>query len=68
MTVKLKLPRFRVLKPRITTKHVKEACLAAGLLFLARGLWLIYPPAMWLVCGVVLIWLAMPERGERGSN
>lgn len=43
---------------------LREAVLVAGFLMLGRGLWLVYPPAMWLVCGSLLMWLGLP-RGRR---
>jgi hypothetical protein len=55
------------MKLRLKEEHIREACLVAGLLILVRGVWLIYPPAAWIVGGLILIWLSIPprSRGER---
>ncbi|ELK38811.1 hypothetical protein D478_27756 [Brevibacillus agri BAB-2500] len=53
-------------KPKITLETAREACLLVGFFSLARGLWLIYPPAMWLVCGLLLLWVGFPPK-RRGD-
>lgn len=68
--MKLKLPRFRLPRIRLPSRSVivdsaREACLVAGFFMIARGLWLIYPPAMWLVCGAMLMYPALPKRPPR---
>lgn len=43
-------------------EYVRDACLLAGFLMVARGLWLIYHPAMWVICGAMVLWVGIPER------
>lgn len=43
-------------------EYIRDACLLAGFLMIARGLWLIYQPAMWIVCGAMVLWVGIPER------
>jgi hypothetical protein len=63
----MKLPRIRLPSRAKTLTIVREACLVAGFFMFARGLWLIYPPAMWIGCGTALVWCGLPPRGrERG--
>ena len=42
---------------------LKDACIVAGFLMLGYGLYAIYPPAMYLVMGITLIWLGWPDKG-----
>jgi hypothetical protein len=58
-----RLPRIRLPSRDKLVENVREACLAAGFFMLARGLWLVYPPAMWVVCGALLIYVGLPPRG-----
>jgi hypothetical protein len=39
-----------------------EAGLAIGLVLLAVGLREVYPPASWIVPGLVLVWMNLPTR------
>lgn len=73
MKIDFKLPRirlpaaqikakFRALKAKITPENVKETCLLVGFFMVLRGLWLIYPPAMWILGGAGLIWFGLPGK------
>lgn len=53
------------MKLKLSEDTVREAALVVGFLMAARGLWLVYPPAMWLVCGAMLLWLGLPPRRGR---
>ncbi|MDB5053139.1 MAG: hypothetical protein JWM44_1189 [Bacilli bacterium] len=57
-----------MIKVKITDEIIREACLVAGFLLLAIGLWLIYPPAMFLVCGLLLLWVGFPSGPKKGGN
>lgn len=39
-----------------------EALITVGLLLLARGLWLAWPPAAYMVPGAIILWIALPSR------
>ena len=39
-----------------------EVVLFAGLALTAYGCWLVWPPAAYLVPGLVLVWMALPSR------
>ncbi len=47
---------------KITIENLREVCLVAGFLLLGYGLWLIYQPACYMVCGILLLWLGLPPR------
>lgn len=54
------------LKLKITEDHIRETCLVAGLFMFGYGLWLVYPPAMFIICGILLMWMGMPPvKGGR---
>jgi hypothetical protein len=67
--LRIRIPlKFKPTKPKLTDDHIREACLLAGFFALARGLWLIYPPAAWIACGLILIWLGIPPRPPKGGQ
>lgn len=41
---------------------IRETCLVAGFLLLGYGIWLVYPPAAFVICGGLLLWLGLPPR------
>lgn len=48
---------------------VREACLVAGFLLMGYGLWLVFPPAAFIICGALLIWVGLPPRQrQRGVS
>lgn len=53
-------------KLKITVETLREACLVVGFFGLARGLWMIYSPVMWIVCGLILLYVGLPPR-RRGD-
>gem|GEM_PF-1673926 len=62
-------PRRIRLPTRATILDVlREACLLAGFFMLGRGLWLIYVPLMWLVCGLLLLWVGLSPREKEGGQ
>lgn len=61
--LKLRFPRIRL--PSIWIKHeiIQELAVLAGFLMVLKGLWDIYPPLMWILGGV---WLMFPGKGGDG--
>jgi hypothetical protein len=59
---KLKFPNIRWPSREQIQDNFKELALIAGFFVLARGLYLIYPAAAWIVSGLVLLWLGWPDR------
>lgn len=55
----MKLPKIRLPSLKLNDEAIRELALAAGFLMVLRGLWLIYPPAMWIIGGVYLM---LPSR------
>ncbi|WP_176716847.1 hypothetical protein [Paenibacillus polymyxa] len=50
-------------KLKITLDHIRELLLICGFFMAARGLWMIYPPAMFIICGAILVWIGLPAKG-----
>lgn len=42
---------------------IKDGLMLAGILLTAYGLWSIYPPAMFIIVGIFIIFLAWPRKG-----
>lgn len=59
----MKSPKIR---GPLLLEALRETCLMAGFLMLARGLWLLFPPVMWITCGVILIYIGLPPRNPFG--
>lgn len=62
MKIPLKLPRIRLPSLKIQNDIIQELAMLAGFLMVMRGLWMIYPPVMWIVGG---LWLALPGKKVR---
>jgi hypothetical protein len=58
--------KIRAVKAKITPENVKETCLLVGFFMLLRGLWLIWPPIMWIIGGILLMWFGLP--GKKGDK
>lgn len=62
MKINLKLPQIRLpSKPQIYDSAAELAMLAGFFLF-GYGLWLVYKPLMWIVCGICLFLFGFPGR------
>ncbi|WP_333595058.1 hypothetical protein [Anaerospora hongkongensis] len=48
--------------PKIPAGTVQEITVLAGFFMVAYGLYSIYPPVMWILCGV---WLMIPAKKGR---
>jgi hypothetical protein len=46
-------------------EYVRDACLLAGFLMVGYGLWRIYHPAAWVICGAMVLWVGLPPRKRR---
>lgn len=60
--IPLKLPKIRFHSLRIKREAAQELAILAGFLMVARGLYMVYPPAMWIICG---LWLMFPAKRVR---
>ncbi|WP_164848743.1 hypothetical protein [Paenibacillus sp. DCT19] len=49
-------------KWKVTLDHIREFLLVCGFIMAAYGIWMIYPPAMYIICGIVLMWVGMPNQ------
>ncbi len=54
-----KPPKIRLPSLKIPNGFFEELAILAGFLMVLRGLWLIYPPLMWIFGG---IWLMLPAK------
>ncbi|MEN6325799.1 MAG: hypothetical protein ABFD18_06295 [Syntrophomonas sp.] len=52
---RLKLPRIRHPSIKITNQNIQELALLAGFLMILKGLYMIYPPLMWILGGLYLM-------------
>lgn len=55
--IRARLPRIRLPSPAAKNEMVQELAILAGFLMVLKGLWDIYPPAMWILGG---LWLMFP--------
>ncbi|AYB41043.1 hypothetical protein [Brevibacillus laterosporus] len=51
-------------RPKITVENVREACLLVGFFSFGYGLWQVYPPSMWIICGLMVLFVGLPARKE----
>jgi hypothetical protein len=53
-------------KPKISPEklndYISETAMIGGFFMLLKGLYTIYPPAMWIIGGILLILLGFPAR------
>ena len=49
---------------RIPPKYIsfKDILMLIGLIMIGRGLYMVYPPSMWLIVGAFVIFLGWPKR------
>ncbi|MBO8169972.1 MAG: hypothetical protein H0Z35_12430 [Thermoanaerobacteraceae bacterium] len=60
--LKFKLPKIRLPSRKTAQNIVQEAAFWAGLFMFGKGLYMIWPPLMWLIIGLGLIWVSLPTR------
>ena len=51
-------------KIRLPTVSIQEICALTGFFMVGYGLYQIYPPLMWIICG---IWLVIPPKKKKGG-
>ncbi|WP_459998541.1 hypothetical protein [Paradesulfitobacterium aromaticivorans] len=61
MKLPIKLPKIRLPSLKISSGILQELALLAGFLMLLHGLWMVYPPIMWIIGG---LWLMLPGPGK----
>jgi hypothetical protein len=54
-------------KIKIPDAFFSEACLVAGFLMLGYGIYLIFQPAAFIICGSLLLLLGLPPRRKGGD-
>lgn len=47
--------------PKINADTLQELAIVAGFFMLGYGLWQIYPPLAWVICGLLLLMFGAPE-------
>lgn len=57
----LKLPKIN-LKIKLLKPDFHDILIIFGGIFLGKGLYMIYPPAMFIIIGIVVIWLGLPGK------
>jgi hypothetical protein len=62
MKVPIKFPRIRLPSVKIAATSIQELAMLAGFLMLLRGLWMWWPPLMWMLGG---LWLMLPGKEVR---
>ncbi len=67
MKINLKLPKIRLpSREKVREKTydwMSELTMLAGFLLFGYGLWLIYPPACYIICGICLFLFGFPRKG-----
>lgn len=66
ITYPFKFIMDRVKKINIES-FVRESCLLVGFLLLGYGVWLIYQPASFVICGSLLMWIGLPPSRKGGD-
>lgn len=61
----MKFPKIRLPSREKIEENVQETAIVGGFLMLAKGLYSIFPPVMWIICGVLLMLLGIPWRKIR---
>ena len=61
MKLALKMPKVRLPSREKISDFISELAIVAGFLMLGYGIYLIYPPAMFIICGACLMWFGFPK-------
>jgi hypothetical protein len=61
MKIELKLPKIRLPSRPKVYDFISELAMLAGFLMFGGGLYLIYPPAMLIICGICLFLFGFPK-------
>ena len=58
----LKLPKIRLPSSEKAYDWISELAMLAGFLMFGYGLYLVFPPAMFVICGICLFIFGFPAR------
>lgn len=61
MKIELKLPKIRLPSRETTYDFISELALLVGFFMFGYGIWLIYPPVMFIICGIGLFLFGFPR-------
>ena len=56
------------MKKEEKTTIIAEIILLAGYVMLGVGLYMVYPPAMFIVCGSILMYVGWPKGGVKNES
>lgn len=56
------MPKIRLPSITIIENLVSEAAMVGGFLMLLKGIYMIYPPLMWIIGGILLFLFGFPAR------
>jgi hypothetical protein len=59
----LKIKEIAIKIPKIVS--FKDILMFIGLFMAGKGLYMVYPPSMWLIIGMFLIYLGWPKRAVK---
>jgi len=62
MKINLKLPKIRLPSRDTTYDLISELAMLAGFCMFGYGIYLIYKPAMFIICGICLFLFGFPGR------
>ena len=63
--MRLRLPKFKLPARRNVEETIAELELMAGFAMLFYGLYILFIPAAFIVCGILLILSGMPRKGAQ---
>lgn len=63
---RLRLPVIRMPERAKIENFVSDAAMIGGFLMLLKGLYMIYPPTMWIIGGILVFLFGFPAR-RRGK-
>jgi hypothetical protein len=61
----LKLLKIRLPSRNKTYDFISELAMLAGFFMFGYGLYLMYPPAMFIICGICLFVFGFPAKGAK---
>lgn len=64
MVTILKLPKINLNK-KLPKPEISDILIIIGVIFLARGLYMIYPPSMFIIIGILAIWIGLPGKAVK---
>ena len=64
MRLNLKLPKIRLPSAEKTYDLISELAMLAGFLLFGYGLYMVYPPACFIICGICIFIFGFPGRAK----